>query len=138
MKLFGMSSVAFGRQAAWRLGAIFVGPCRQAAWRHGAVLHGFGATLTRASQVGDWANCVSFLYQGETFWWLALKAWVVKLLGGPNVRGRQIRRMTGTSAVHRELYEKNVVGAQETWVVKLLGGLSASAVHKELLKVHTF
>ena len=30
-------------------------------------------------------------------------AWVVKLLGGPNVWGRQIRRMTGASAVHREL-----------------------------------
>ena len=42
--------MAFGRQAAWLLGAIFVGPCRQAAWRHGAVLHGFEATLTRASQ----------------------------------------------------------------------------------------
>ena len=29
--------MAFGRQAAWRPGAIVVGPCRQAAWWHGAV-----------------------------------------------------------------------------------------------------
>ena len=38
--------LALGRQAAWRPGEIFVGPCRQAAWRHGAVascdcFHGF-------------------------------------------------------------------------------------------------
>ena len=31
-------------------------------------------------------------------------AWVVKLLGGPNVWGRQIRRMTGALGVHRELW----------------------------------
>ena len=46
--------MAFGRQAAWRLGAIFVGPCRQAAWRHGAVASsdcsGLGLRLIRASQ----------------------------------------------------------------------------------------
>ena len=46
--------MALGRQAAWRLGAIFVGPCRQAAWRHGAVASsdctGLRLRLIRASQ----------------------------------------------------------------------------------------
>ena len=61
--------VAFGRQAAWRPGAIMVGPCRQAAWWHGAVA---------VELLGG--DCLGL---GPCFaWGLNKHCSVVKLLGG--------------------------------------------------------
>ena len=102
LRLTWASQALFGRQAAWRLGEMKMrGPCRRSALGH-------PAHCSAAKLLGSWANwkcgvhvggrrwatkllgggidvIESFQNQGETFWWLALKAWVVKLLGGPNV-----------------------------------------------------
>ena len=81
----GVIASVFGRQAAWRLGILNGGVC-QAAWQrllwHLVVklLGGWANLITGSLLESALRHQAAFPEPGLNLWWLAMKAWVVKLL----------------------------------------------------------